>query len=241
MVVIAPEPIHQASMVLDKHTPAYSKYGPAVGHNSLVMANGPARKALRAEFSNSFAPSNIQSFLPAILEEGMKLAGQLGEVASSTGTIHDLEAYLANATADVAGHLVLGGSLNAQVSDDNLVTDLTKVGRMIKGSTTSIEKWNPLRKKAINDLAKKTSGEIRDIIVKRWEHVQAAMKEKKSLRDEPENGALPVMDSVLVQRWSIGMSLASDVLDVLTEKLVVSDLNVRSFQLRLCVADRLIA
>lgn len=217
MVVIAPETIHQASLALGKHSAAYSKYSPAVGHNSLVMTNGPAWRALRAEFNPTFAPSTIQSFLPAIVQEGEKLVEKLADLASGPGKAHDLEAYITGATADITGHVALGGSLNAQVSDNNLSTDLTTVSKLIKGDTTVVGQFNPLRNKRIQDLAKKTSSEIRDVILKRWDHVQSAMKENHVFNGA-EKRAIPIVDAVLTERLKAGRTLTSDARDALAEE-----------------------
>lgn len=220
MVVIAPETIHQASLALGKHSVAYSKYGPAIGHNSLAIVNGQAWKAIRTDFNPSFAPSNIQSFLPAIVQEGTTLVETLADLASGSGIVDDLEAYIASATADIVGHVTLGSSLNAQVSEKNLSTDLMIVSRLIRGDTTVIGQFSPFRNKRIQELGKKTSSGIRDMISKRWEYVQSKMKEKSSVQgDGAETNATPIVDAVLLRRQKAGVSsITSDAVDVLAEK-----------------------
>jgi len=72
---------------IPKSQPAYMALKTVIGKSSLVAIGGEFWKKLRKVFNPAFAPSHLDSQVPAILEESMIFIDRLKEVAASGKTV----------------------------------------------------------------------------------------------------------------------------------------------------------
>jgi cytochrome P450 len=71
---------------IPKSKPAYTSLNSVIGKTSLVSISGDHWKKLRKMFNPAFAPSHLETMIPAILEEAEVFVQKLKKVAE-TGEI----------------------------------------------------------------------------------------------------------------------------------------------------------
>ena len=72
---------------MPKSEPAYMALKTVIGKTSLVAIGGDFWKKLRKVFNPAFAPSHLDTQIPAILEESQIFVDRLKEVANTDKTI----------------------------------------------------------------------------------------------------------------------------------------------------------
>jgi cytochrome P450 len=84
---IADEKILQTDN-LPKSRPAYRALRSVIGKNSMVSIDGEHWKRLRKMFNPAFAPSHIETLIPAIVEECEVFIRRLNEIADAGKIVH---------------------------------------------------------------------------------------------------------------------------------------------------------
>lgn len=72
---------------LSKSRSAYLQLKHVIGVNSLVIIEGEHWKRLRKMFNPAFAPSHLETMIPAIVEESEVFIQKLSQVADSGNTV----------------------------------------------------------------------------------------------------------------------------------------------------------
>lgn len=91
---------------LGKHHQMPFEFGPFTHGNDLVTSNGQAWKVWRSIFNPGFSAKNIQTYVPAMLEEYNVFRTKL-ESFAATGETFKMDKHAMALTVDVIGHAVL--------------------------------------------------------------------------------------------------------------------------------------
>ena len=91
---------------LPKHVQMPFEFGPLTHAKDLVTSNGQIWKTWRKIFSPGFSAQNVQTYIPAMLEEYNVFRSKLG-VHAANGEIINLDKTLMAVTVDIIGHAVL--------------------------------------------------------------------------------------------------------------------------------------
>lgn len=89
-----------------KHDQMPFEFGPFTHGRDLVTSNGQAWKVWRSIFNPGFSVKNIQSYMPAMLEEYNIFRTKL-ESFAATGETFKMDKHSMALTVDVIGHAVL--------------------------------------------------------------------------------------------------------------------------------------
>nr|XP_036574327.1 uncharacterized protein CTRU02_15733 [Colletotrichum truncatum]KAF6780739.1 hypothetical protein CTRU02_15733 [Colletotrichum truncatum] len=218
MVAISPEAIQQATMYLGKHTPAYSRYEPVVGKGTIILSNGSLWKETRALFNPFFSHSRLQSFVPAMVQEGMTLITKLEHAASANARIDSLEDIFSDALADITGQIILGTSLQAQASSENLKTKLAQLSCLICTNRLAsyLSKYNIGPGRQVNQMARESSEQVRSLILQRLSHLRAHRCQTEH-GTELKRSNISVVDALLSQHITKDGSLSGIQVDALVE------------------------
>lgn len=91
---------------LPKHSQMPFEFGPFSHGIDLVTSNGQLWKTWRSIFSPGFSSKNIQSYIPAMLEEYGVFRSKL-EAVAATGEVVNMDRFTMTLTVDIIGHAVL--------------------------------------------------------------------------------------------------------------------------------------
>ncbi|KAJ6445383.1 acetamidase regulatory protein [Purpureocillium lavendulum] len=201
--------------------PAAEEYlAPMIGENVIAAANGALWKKLHHMLAPAFTPRSVKTLLGPIADKVLLFHGRLRELASA-GDAFAMEEEMARLVFDVIGGIVFGVSLNAQKSGSPILADLRAILDLSQLIRTS---WNPIvavrarwsRRQAV----KRSDTFLRTRLVSRYQ----AMKSEKDTSTRQGQGALSILDRIVLDRIQNPTSAADDGLDQDFLKIAVNNL-----------------
>lgn len=87
----------------------------------MLFADGAAWKHARGLFNPGFALSHLMTLVPGIVDDTTIFQEKFGELADSK-EVKPIEELLARLTIDIMGHIILDHDLNAQTTENKLVS-----------------------------------------------------------------------------------------------------------------------
>jgi cytochrome P450 len=91
------------------------------GSTSLLLIGGEKWKKIRSLFNPGFAIGHLMTLVPSIVDDGLIFWDKLNELSNSQ-KVTPLEDLLARLFIDIMGHIILDHDLNAQTTENELVS-----------------------------------------------------------------------------------------------------------------------
>jgi cytochrome P450 len=181
LIITSPEVAAQV-VKADKHPFISNVFGSVLGRNTMAVSNGSTWKSMRATFAASFAPSNLLSMMPAILDESELFVNVLTNAASKDGGyVGSLSHMIQTLSFDLVCRLVLGKRMLSQIKECELADLLHAAAELPKpASLNPLESINVFRISAQRRYERVTKEVIDEMILERWYEV-------KKIIDKPES------------------------------------------------------
>ncbi|KAI1264041.1 cytochrome P450 [Xylariaceae sp. FL1019] len=103
------------------------------GATSILAVHGDQWKTLRKRFNPGFAPQNLFTLLPCILDKTLPFVSHLDRLAS-TGEAFPIAPLIINLTFDIIGSVIMDVDLNAQATDPSARSELVQLFHDILGA-----------------------------------------------------------------------------------------------------------
>lgn len=122
---------------LPKSKPAYDTLKSIIGKTSLVVIGGEHWKKLRKMFNPAFAPSHIETMIPAIIQESQVFVEKLSEFADTEKVVKmnqfttvcylTLVSDAENLTIDIIARVIFSIRLHTQKASTPMIDSLSRL------------------------------------------------------------------------------------------------------------------
>ena len=163
-----------------KHPRVADLFEAVLGRHTMALSNGSNWKSMRSTFAPAFAPANIFSLMPAILEESELFASVLSVAASTDGGfIPSMVHKMQTLSFDLVCRLVLGKSMRSQVQQCELADLLHAAAAWPNpASLNPLEKYNVVRIMALKYYERRIKSLVDRMVLDRWTEVRGSMLTK---------------------------------------------------------------
>ena len=221
LAIISPEVAVQVSqaVVYPKHPILKMDFGMVLGARGLVTQEDQQWRDLRTMFSPGFAPGNLLSMVPMIIEEGEVFSSRLSALSSTGGFVQSMDDLVSTLTVDVMGRALLGLRFNSQEKSNPMVTSVIQAGRLAKSASTfSPERLNFWRLLKLKYHCRVSNSKITQALVTKWQELAAS--------PETARNSNVIMDIAMTKYMKKGGNLKDDLttdfLQIMRDKYVAT-------------------